>query len=460
MDLIEAVIDHVIETHIRNIDARTVAAVKTVIVDTMGAAVAGSSAEKVPELTALVRGWGGKKEATLLVDGGRVPASDAALVNCCMARAWDIDEVHEGGGGHLSASVIPTAFILAQYSGKPISGKELIVSVAIATDLICRMRQALEVQHGWVAETFAPFGVVAVASRFLGFDRDRTLAAMGLAYAQCSSNTQGTVDGALSVRLQQGLAAKAGVLAAQFAEIGFAGPRNILEGTYGLYPLYARGAYNPEKITRELGERFEIASTSLKPYPSCKHTHIPIAAVARLVREHDIAPDNIARITVRTNRDAYHKCASDPAKRRPQSVVDLQFSIPLMVALAVKQGGVTLKDLKAATWQDESLLKIANKVETRIDPELDALPVLIAPNIIEMDMLDGTRHTGRVDFVKGSPQNPMTMAECSEKFMQCVSFSARPIAADNARQFMQAIADLENIDDIRPLAELLVGAAA
>lgn len=50
-----------------------------------------------------------------------------------MARAWDIDEVHEGGGGHLSASAIPTAFILAQYARTKISGKTLIV--AVATDL-------------------------------------------------------------------------------------------------------------------------------------------------------------------------------------------------------------------------------------------------------------------------------------------------------------------------------------
>ncbi len=121
MDLIETVIGHVMTAEYRNLDAPTVDAVKAVVVDTMGAAVAGSSADGVPALVGLVRDWGGKGEASLLVDGRRVPAFHAALVNCCMARAWDIDEVHEGGGGHLSASVVPTAFILAQYAQTKIS---------------------------------------------------------------------------------------------------------------------------------------------------------------------------------------------------------------------------------------------------------------------------------------------------------------------------------------------------
>ncbi len=65
------------------------------------------------------------------------------------------------------------------------------------------------------------------------------------------------------------------------------------------------------------------------------------------MKEHGIAPHDISRITVRTNRDAYNKCAADPAKRRPRTIADMQFSIPVTVALAAKQGGVSQKDLTA-----------------------------------------------------------------------------------------------------------------
>ncbi len=456
MDLIEKVVDHVNTCTYQNLDQRTINAVKTVIIDAMGAAVAGSSGEGIANLVELAQGWGGKAEAQLLVHGTRLPAFHAALVNGAMARAWDIDDVHEGGGGHLGATIVTTAFVLAQYAGKKISGQNLMLGIALGTDLACRLRMALKVQYGWVTETFVPFGIVAMASKFLGFDRKQTLAAMGLAYTQCSCNSQGTVDGALSVRLQQGLSAKAGMLAVQFAQIGFTGPKDVLEGVYGLYPLYGRGEYNPAAITGGLGQAFEIANTSIKPYPSCKHTHIPIAAVSAMVKEHGIAPSDIKRVLVRTNKGAYERCASSPSKRKPDSVVDAQFSIPIMVALAATQGKVTLNDLIAENWRNADIVELAAKVDVTIDPELDRLPQLIVPNIIELETTAGARHVKRIDFVKGSPQDPMGTAECAEKFEDCMAIAAKPMAREKALRFVQLAKDLESVEDVRDMASLLV----
>src|SRR5688572_27044343 len=125
----------------------------------MGAVVAGSSASAVENLVELVRGWGGAREAPIFVYGDRVPGFHAALVNGVMARGWDIDHVHEGGGGHFSASIVPTAFTIAEYVKRPISGKEFITAIAIATDLVARLRMAVNAKasFGWVIDTFAPF---------------------------------------------------------------------------------------------------------------------------------------------------------------------------------------------------------------------------------------------------------------------------------------------------------------
>ena len=89
-------------------------------------------------------------------------------------------------------------------------------------------------------------------------------------------------------------------------------------------------------------------ATSLKPYPSCKFTHIPIAVTADLVQRHGIATADIERIHVRTNRDGYDKCAASPTKRRPRNVPDMQFSLPLTVALGALRGSVVLLDVWAS----------------------------------------------------------------------------------------------------------------
>ena len=456
MDLIETVVDTVRMIEYEDLGDQTVDMVKKVVVDAMGAAVAGSCAEGIGRLVDLVRNWGGKGEATLLVYGDRVPAFHAALVNCAMARAWDIDDVHEAGGGHLSASLVPTALILAEYVGRRISGKELILAVAIGTDLACRLRRALKVQFGWTIETFVPFGVVAVASRFLRFDRDRSLAAMGLAYTQCSCNSQGVVDGALSVRLQQGIGAKAGVLATQFAEIGFTGPKNVLQGVCGLYPLYGHNQYDPTIITNGLGKSFEIVNTSIKPYPCCKFTHIPILATLEFTREHGIAPGDIRKVVVHTTQPGYDRCASNPTKRRPRNVVDAQFSIPFTVALAAVKGRVTLHDFTEQNYMDEQILGLAEKVETVVDPELNRLPLLVTPNIVELETKDGRHFVKRIDFVKGSPQDPMSLSDCVEKFKTCVSFPVKPIDKGKIVEFIQMARELENVEDVGSMVQLLV----
>lgn len=433
MDLIETVIDHVTQARYDSLGKDMRDVLKTMVVDTMGCATAGSRGHGVAELAGLVRSWGGESEASTIVFGDRVPAFHAAFVNGTAARAWDFDDVHEGGGGHTCASIVPTAFVLAQYARKKVSGRELMLAIAIGTDLAARMRQALHDRNTWVTETFVPFGIVGMASQLLGLTRKETQAAMGIAYAQSSHNGQGTIDGALTVRLQQGLSAKSGVLALQLAKIGFFGPKDILQGSLGLYPLYARNEFNPEAITGDLGRRYELINTSIKPYPTCKFTHIPIATTCEMLARHAIKPSEVKHITIRTNQVAYTKCAVSPQKRRPGSVVDVQFSIMVAVAIGVLRGNVTLAELKKENWEDPEILAFADKINVVVDPELEALPVIVAPNIIEIETVSGRKHSQRTERVIGSPDNRMSEEQVDAKFRGCVQFAALPVAKKKPR---------------------------
>jgi 2-methylcitrate dehydratase PrpD len=455
MDLIETIVDSIFQTGYQNLDQRTIDSVKKITIDTMGSALAGSSGEGIESLVKLINNWGGKEEATILVYGGKVPAFQAALANCAMARAWDFDDVHEAGGGHLGASIIPTAFILAEYAPEKITGKDLILAIALGTDLPCRLRQALKTQFGWVIETFAPFGVVAEATKLLRLNIEQTLSAMGLAYIQSSCNSQGVVDGALSVRLQQGIGAKAGILATHFAQIGFTGPKNVLQGVYGLYPLYGRNEYDPDVIVNELGKRFEIINTSIKPYPSCKHTHIPITATLELTHENNISVDDIESITIYTNQTAYNKCASNPAKYRPTNVVDAQFSLPFAVALAAVKGNISLSDYSDNSFKDEEIIRIMDKVVIKVDERLNKLPGMIVPNIISIKTINRGEFSKQLDSVKGSPNNPMSLEECIEKFNGCVKSTAKPICEVNISEFLKMALHLEEVDDVKQMVDKL-----
>ncbi len=296
-----------------DLSPEVVEAVKMTVLDTAGAALAGSSSEAGRGIARVAQRHGGGAGATLIGHGGRVAVPMAALANGVMARCCELDGTHETGGGHVGVSMVPAALALAESAPAPVSGRELALGIALGVDMLCRLRMGAGKSKaiGWMAETMAPISVAAMGARLLGLDEERMLDAVGLAYASCSGNVQPTVEGAWSLWVPAGSAAAAGILALDMAREGFQGPRSPLLGEFGLYRLYFRGDYDEEALLGDLGERNEIVNSSLKPYPTCKYTHHAIATALELVREHGLGPEQVRRVTVATNTMGATQCGFD-----------------------------------------------------------------------------------------------------------------------------------------------------
>ena len=461
MDLIYELVRHVLKARYEDLSPNAVQVVKKTLIDTLGCVIAGSTAPGCRDLVDLVKDWGGKPESTVLVYGGKVPAPPAVLANCTMARALDLDDVHEGGdgkglGGHLSATFVPAYLAFAEYMGRPVSGKDFILANALGSDLACRLRIALKAYHGWLAETFAPFGIVAGAGKLLGFDEERMVNGMGIAYAQCSCNAQANSDGSLTIRVQQGLGARAGVLATILAEKGFTGAKNVLQGVYGFYPLYCRDEYDPAVVTDKLGKEFEVTNVSVKPYPCCKGTHAGIYGTLEILKEQGLKPEQVEEVSVTANTWGYTVVWEGEHKYRPRNIMDAQFSAPYTVATAMLKGGVFIDDFTEEAIKNQQILEFAQKVKVRIDPELDKIATVSPPCSVELRTKDGKRYSKYVPYVKGHPQNPMTMAECIEKFRKCLPFSAKPLTEANVARVIQMVEKLEEVDDVTEITKLLV----
>lgn len=456
MDLMQIIIEYIMKARYEDLSIQTVEAIKKLFLDTLGTTIAGSSAEGSEALVDLLKDWGGKEESTIWVYGGRVPAPNAAFVNCTMARALDLDDVHEAGGGHLSASFVPASLVLAEYIKKPIHGRDLILAFAVGSDLSCRLRCALTAFPGWVAQTFSPFGIVAMGGKLLGFSKDQFINGMGIAYSQCSTNLQANIDGALTVRLQQGMGAKAGILATVLTERGFTGAKDVFQGIYGFYPLYAQNKYDPAVITDQLGNRFEIINASIKPYPSCKHTHIPISATMEIVKEHNIEPQQIDKIEVYTNSKAYSITGSGDNKYHPRNVIDAQFSIPFTVATAAVKRKIFIDDFTEDGIRNSEVLQLAQKVKVQVDPKIDKTPGVVAPARVELETKGGKHYSKYMEIIKGHPKNPMNWRDCVEKFHECLRFSAKPLNQNKVAELVRLVGNLEEMDDARSLVESLV----
>jgi len=461
MDPIKELVNYSTRLKYDALPERVIRIVKERVLDTLGTMIAGSSTGECKKLVNLVKSWGGKEESSLIVYGNKVPATWAALCNSTMARACEMDDVHEMAGAHLSASIIPSAFAIAGYSGvsknRPIDGKTFILSVTLGSDLHCRLRMAGREdgpERGWVGETYAPIAVAAMGAKMLEFSETKTLNAMGIGYAQCSGNAQANVDGAFTVSLQQGLGAKAGVLSLQLADEGLTGARDVLEGRYGLYPLYLPGTFDRGVLTSELGERFEITNITTKFYPCCQGNHAAIYGALQLSAEHRIKADEIDEVRIHTNT-FFANILGTHEKVRPQNLHDAQFSCFFTVALALVKGSVILSDFTEEGIQDAQVLRMCEKVRVYADPEKDRIKALVPPIDIEIIMKDKRRYKRTVEYVKGHPNHPANLDDYIKKFDDCVRYSGKPLAPKAISEVKRMIEQLDQLEDVTLIIDQL-----
>ncbi|MBI2831556.1 MAG: MmgE/PrpD family protein [Chloroflexi bacterium] len=439
---------------------QTVEITKRSILDTLACAIAGSSFFGGEQLVNLARRWGGSEQATMLVFGGRAPAPWAALANCTMARALDMDDTIETAFVHPNAAIIPTSFVIAEYckavKNRAVNGKEFLVACTIGTDMICRIRQAGKdglMKGGWVSETFAPIPEAAIGARMLGFDEEKMMNAIGIAYSQCAGSITAVVEGALTVRLQQGLSGKAGVMAVVLADEGFSSGRDIFEGKYGLYNVYARGEYDREILLGELGKRFRSNEVSVKPYPTCKFTHGAIYNTLQLVEKHNIKPSDVAKVTV-TTCTYFNNLLGGEDKVAPQRMPQAQFSLYYTVASAIVRREMFIGELTDNALREKSVLDMAKKVRVVVDPGKDKMAGT-PPTDVEIVTRDGKSYKSGLEFVPGHPNNPMSLDDVIKKFKKCLKFSARPLSEKKVDQAISMILDMDKLDDVTPIVQLL-----
>jgi len=458
MDAIYTLAGNIIDTNYENLPAEVVKATKRLFMDGLGVGLAGSAEAGVSELIDIVRDWDGRKESTVWVYGDRLPCVSAAQANATMIHALDYDDTHDVAILHASSVAVPTALAIAEKLGG-VDGKRLITAVALAVDLAARLCLANKVSvfdRGWhYTVLHGNFSAAAIAGKLLGLDEETLVSAFGLAYHQAGGNLQCLHDGTLAKRAGPGFAARNGIMAVLMAQKGITGAKNVLQGRDGLFNVYHRGDYNPEVLTANLGEKFEVVNLSFKPYPCCRNTNPPIDATLAMVGEYNIKAEDVDSVTVYVGKGAMGLvCEPLNTKQNPSTTVDAQFSIPWTVASAIVQGKVGIAEFTPQAIKDKAVLTLSNKVTPKLDESLNRMGV--SPAIVEIKTKDGKVYSKRVDTPYGSPENPMSMDAMAAKLRDCASHAAKPLSQKNVEKLIQLVSQLEAVSDVEEVVRLLV----
>jgi 2-methylcitrate dehydratase PrpD len=446
MDPMSLLVKNFLNVQFEDLPLAAVEATKKSIIDTVGVIIAGSS-EKGPQLLIeQIKEWGGPKESTIAVFGNAVPAHLAAFANGTMARALEIADVYDAFPLHPSSSAIPVAFAISEKIGN-ISGKEFIVAVALAQDLIVRFALATKVgpiQSGRY-NLFKIFPPTGVAGRLLNLNEETLYNAMGIAFTQMVGDGQSALDGAMTHYLQQGVVAQSAVECALLAQKGITGARNILKGRYGLFHAY-EPEHEVEPLINDLGKTFRGSEISIKLYSSCRATHEAIDLALAVSQEQNIDPKNIEKIIVKVNEPVYNLCCKD-RKSHPTTEVDAQFSLPYCVAASIVKGDVFIKELKEEIFSEPTVTELAERIETQIDSNRQT-HLVIGSTIFELITKDGRIFSRETSFPKGNPKNPVDFDDCVVKFEKCLKNSIKKFDDKHVEEIINFIENIETVEDV------------
>lgn len=415
---------------------------KRAILDWMAAVVPGGVMAPAQILAAALADDRQKGDATLLPSGRPVPLRTAALVNGTAAHTAEVDDIFRDGVYHPGAPTIAAALAAAQDLGR--SGEDLIRAVVVGFELSTRVAATIQPAHYrfWhTTGTVGTLGAAAAVATLLRLDADAVVHAVANATTMAAGLQQAFRSDAMSKPLHAGHAAEAGALAALAASRGFTGVADILEGAAG-FGAAMSDAPSWDGVFADLGTQFNITQMTFKNHACCGHTFAAVDGALELRDGIDV--DRIQQVDVATYGTAL-SVAGNPA---PTTDFEAKFSIPFVVATALRHGSVRLEAFTDERLADTGLRELVGRVHLSVDADLDASFPGQRGARVTVRLDDGSIRESVRPTRKGDPDLPLTDEELSGKYRELVA----PHLGDAATEALEdALWSIEDRSDLRGL---------
>lgn len=376
----------------------------------------------------------GAGPCTLVGSTLRAPASAAALHNGAISHLLDYDDISPRMVGHPGVVVFPTLLALAELAGR--STDEVLDGAVAGYSAAEYLGLRVNPQHyeaGWHATgTLGALAAAAAAARLLRLPAKAVSSAIAAAAAPAALRAS---FGSHGKALNAGRAASTAVSAALLASTGVEVPAGVLVGPAGYLALLgAAQEHEPSRVGQVSDERLlprAIQRAAVKMHAACGATHSTIDAVARLVRTHGLAPEEITGIEA-----VVHPIAVKAAgKVDPKTALEAKFSVQHLAALAVFRYPIGPDSFEDGVFDAEPVLRLRSTVDVRVDPDLvydEAMPATVTVTTARGQV------TCQVDTPKGRPSNPASDGDLLEK----VSAQGAGVLPEPTSRSLHAVLDL------------------
>ena len=412
---------------------------KQCLLDWIGVALAGRGEPLVGILLDDLAPSDDPAGVTILGHGLRARMLDAVLINGAMGHALDFDDVIMPMG-HPTVPVAPVVLALAEQ--RRASGAEALEAFIAGVEAECRIARLVGPSHyarGWhTTATVGTFGAAVAAARLLGVAGEALTHALGLAGTQAAGLK--SCFGTMSKPLHPGKAAQNGLLAARLAARGFTSDVDILASPQGFAATQSTTA-DPAAGLADRPAPW-VVEALFKYHAACYLTHESIEAANRLRAEEQIAPGDIAGVTVKVPPGHLGVCNI----QAPATGLECKFSLRMTTALALA-GEDTFRDalFSDATARRPDLVALRDKVS--IDPTQTGRGCEVAVRLSD----------GRVLVRTGDVSQPMRdlaaqQARLERKFR---ILAGKALGEARAEAVIGICSELEKQPDLAALIELV-----
>ncbi|OWT79885.1 MULTISPECIES: MmgE/PrpD family protein [unclassified Achromobacter] len=429
-----------------------VARIKSSVLDSIGCCLFGATLPWTGHVQAMVQEEGATPVASLFGYGGKTSVSQAVLVNATAGHAFELDDIHKESIVHPGSIALPVALALAERAGGW-SGRDLITAMAAGYEIGTRVGNAATMRlffRGFHPQgSSGVFVGAATAGRALGLDAGRMQHALGIAGSQ-AGGLMAAQEGAMVKRFHSGRAAQSGVYSALLAQRDFTGITDVLEASYGGYLSTYSGEPNAARLTDGLGEVWETAKIGYKPHASVTSIHAALDALAQLMRENDLGPDDIEHVDVGVSHMTFVHCAWD---YKAQGVTAAQMNLYYGLAVIAHDGMAFVSQYREDRLADPRLLDFITRIHAREEARFDSMgPAFRHAAVVTLRTRDGRQLTHEILNRRGSPENPISADDVEYKFRNVVESCLAPADIDKVVKWS---ADLERLADLQALLQLL-----
>ncbi|MCE9641698.1 MAG: MmgE/PrpD family protein [Betaproteobacteria bacterium] len=383
----------------QHIPPEAVARAKQCVLDAIGCCLFGVTLPWTRLVQGMVEKEGGNAIASIFGSGKKTSISQAVLVNSTAGHAFELDDMHMGSSHHPGSIAIPVAIAFAEAAGAA-SGRDVLTAGS---------------QAG------------------------------GLMAAQ---------EGAMVKRFHSGRAAQSGAYSALLAQQGFTGIGDVLEASYGGYLSTFSDKPEPQRLTAGLGTTWEILKVGFKPHATVTSIHTALDALAAIMREHRLKPDDISRVSVGITRMTHIHCAWE---YKGQGVTAAQMNLAFGMAVVAIDGMAFVDQYSEDRIRDPKILDFVRRVDAYVDAELEAMDAAFRHGArVTVHTCDGRTLKTEILRRRGSAEVPLDSADIEYKFRNIVKSCLPPQAID---QIIGLVAAMDELDSVAELIDILAAPA-